>query len=102
MVVSLRILKKETFTDVFRTLPNVYDEFFFQKQLMSFNVLLFSQKSSAKVVRHNPTYASDIFLTIFTAVLLDCLEQTFRTAIFQDVSEDLILSYNLISLFPSI
>ena len=51
-----------------------------------------------------PKYVSDIFLTIFTAVLLDCLKQTyqfFKTAIFQDVSEDLIISYNLISLFLS-
>ena len=61
---------------------------------MSFNSLLFSQKSSATAVRLNPKYVSDIFLTIFTAILLDCLKQTyqiFRAAIFQDVSEDLIL-----------
>ena len=61
---------------------------------MSFNSLLFSQKSSAIAVRLNPKYVSDIFLTIFTAILLDCLKQTyqiFRAAIFQDVSEDLIL-----------
>ena len=80
-------------------------KFFLQKQLMSFNRLLFSRKSSAIAVRHKPKYVSDIFLTIFTAVRLDCLKQTyqiFRTAIFQDVSEDLILSYDLISLFPSI
>ena len=72
---------------------------------MSLNRLLFSQKSSATAVRHNPKYASDIFLTIFIAVLLDCLKQTyqiFRTAIFQDVFEDLILSYDLILLFTSI
>ena len=72
---------------------------------MSFNGLLFSQKSSAIAVRHNPKYASDIFLTIFTVVLLDCLKQTcqiFRTAIFQDDFEDLILFYDLISLFLSI
>ena len=71
---------------------------------MPFNSLPFSQKSSAIAVRLNPKYASDVFLTIFTAVLLDCLKQTcqiFRTAIFQDVFEDLILSYDLISLFPS-
>ena len=71
---------------------------------MYFNRLLFSQKSSAIAVRHNPKYASDIFLTIFTAVL-DYLKQTYqilRTAIFPDVSEDLILSYDLMSLFPSI
>ena len=70
---------------------------------MSFNRLLFSQKRSAIVVRH-PKYAADIFLTIFTAALLDCLKQTyqiFETAIFQDVSKDLILSYDLISVFPS-
>ena len=72
---------------------------------MSFNGLLFSQKSSTIPVQHNPNYASEIFLTTFTAALLDCLKQTyqiFRTAIFQDVSEDLIFSYDLISLFPSI
>ena len=72
---------------------------------MSFNRLLFLQKSSAIAVRHNPKYASDIFVTIFTAVLLDCLKQTyqiFRTAISQDVSEDLILSFDLIFLFRSI
>ena len=52
-----------------------------------------------------PKYVSDIFLTIFTAVLLDCLKQTyqfFKTAIFQDVSANMIISYNLISLFLSI
>ena len=65
---------------------------------MSFNSLLFLQKSSAIAVRHSPKFVSDIFLTIFTAVLLDCLKQTnqvFRTAIFQEVFEDLILSYDL-------
>ena len=64
---------------------------------MSFNYLLFSQKSSAMAFRHNPRYASDIFLAIFTALILDCLKQAyqiFRTAIFQDVSEDLILSFD--------
>ena len=48
---------------------------------------------------------SDIFLTIFTGALLDCLNKNyeiFRAAIFQDVSDYLILSYDLISLFPSI
>ena len=53
---------------------------------MSLNGLLFSQKSSAIAVRHNLKYASDIFLTIFTVVLSDCLKKThqiFRTAIFQ-------------------
>ena len=72
---------------------------------MSFNDFLFSQKSSTIAVPHNPKYASGIFLTIFTAELLDCLKQTyqiFRTVIFQDVSEDLILYCDLISLFPSI
>ena len=72
---------------------------------MLFNGLLFSQKSSAIAVRHNPKYASDIFLTMFTAVLLDCLKKTyqiFRTAIFKDVSGDQIPYYDLISLFPSI
>ena len=72
---------------------------------MLFNGLLFSQKNSAIAVRHNPKYASDIFLTMFTAVLLDCLKKTyqiFRTAIFKDVSEDQIPYYDLISLFPSI
>ena len=56
-------------------------------------------------IRHNPKYVSDIFFKIFTAVFLDCLKKTyqiFRTALFQDVSEDLILSYDLISLFPLI
>ena len=44
-------------------------------------------------------------LLIKKGVLLDCLMQTyqiFRTAIFQEVSEDLTLSYDLISLFPLI
>ena len=65
-------------------------KFFLQKQLMSLNHLLFSQKSSAIAVLHNPKYASDIFLKIFTAVLLDCLKKTyqiFRAAVFQDVFE---------------
>ena len=69
---------------------------------MSFNRLLFLQKKLCYSCRHNPKYASDNFPTIFTAVLLDCLKQTyqiFKTAIFQDVSEDLILSYDLISYF---
>ena len=72
---------------------------------MSFNGLLFSQKSSAIAVLHNPKNASDNFLTIFTVVFLDYLKQLcriLRTAIFQDVFEDLILFYDLISLFPSI
>ena len=72
---------------------------------MSFNRLPFSQKSSVIAVRHDPKYSSDIFLTIFIVVLLDCLKQTyqiFKTAIFQDVSVDLILSYDLISLFPTV
>ena len=65
---------------------------------MSLNGLLFSQKSSTLAVWHNRKYAA-IFLTIFTAVILDFLKQTyqiFRTAIFQGVSEDLTLSYDLI------
>ena len=69
--------------------------------MMSFNWLLFLEKSSAMVVWHNPKYASDIPLN----TPLDCLEltyQIFRTPIFQDASKDLILSYDLISLFPSI
>ena len=41
---------------------------------MSFNGLLFSQKSSAIAVRHDPKYAFDIFLTVVTAVLLDYLK----------------------------
>ena len=76
--------------------------FFLQKWLMSFNRLLFLQKKLCYSCRHNPKYASDNFPTIFTAMLLDCLKQTyqiFKTAIFQDVSEDLILSYGLISYF---
>ena len=83
MVVYLRVLKKEISRGVFRTLSN---EVFLEEVVMSFNRLLFSQKSSVMaVVRHNPKYVSDIFLAIFTAVLLDCLKQTyqiFRTAIF--------------------
>ena len=66
---------------------------------MSFNRLLYAWKSSAIADWHNPKYASDIFLTIFTAVLFDYLKQTYQnfgTAIFQDISEDLILSYDLI------
>ena len=69
---------------------------------MFFNRLLFSQKSSAIAV---PKYASNIFLTILTEVHLDCLKltyQVFRTAIFQDAPGGLILSYDLISLLPSI
>ena len=77
-------------------------KFFLQKYLMSFNRYYFRKNSSAIAVRHNPKYDSDTFLTISTGVILDCLKQTFRTAIFQDVSEDLIHSYDLISLFPSI
>ena len=72
---------------------------------MSFGGLLFLQKSSTLAARHNTKYASDPVLTIFTAVFLDCLKQTyqiFRRPIFQDVSEDLLLSYNLVSLLPSI
>ena len=65
---------------------------------MSFNGFLFSQKSSAIAVRHNPTYVSDIFLRSFAATLIDCLKETyqiFRTAIFQDASEDFFISNNL-------
>ena len=75
------------------------------KRAITASLLLFLKKSSATVVRHNPQHASYIFHTIFTAVLLDCLKQTyqiFKTAIFQDVSEDLIRSYDLFFLFPSI
>ena len=46
-----------------------------------------------------------MFFTIFTEAVLDCLKQTYQifgTAIFQDVSEDLIFSYDPISVFPSI
>ena len=57
------------------------------------------QKSFAIPVRHNPKYASDIFLTIFTSVLLDFQTYQILKVIFQDVFEALILSYNLISLF---
>ena len=72
---------------------------------MSLKHLLFSQKSSAIAVLHNPKYASDIFLMSFTAVLLDCLKQTyqiFRAAVFSRCLWSLILPYDLISLFPSI
>ena len=72
---------------------------------MSFSGLPFLQKSSTLALRHNSKYGSDILLTICTAALLDCLRQTyqiFTTAIFQGVFEDLIVSYDLISLFPSI
>lgn len=72
---------------------------------MSFSGLPFSQKSSTLALRHNSKYGSDILLTICTAALLDCLRQTyqiFRGAIFQDVSENLIISYDLISLFALI
>ena len=96
---SLRFLKKEPFRGVHRTLSNAYDEVFFAEVVNVFQQL-FPQKSSTIAVRHNPKYVSHIFPTIFTAVLLVCLKQTcqvFRTAIFQDVSEDLILSYDLIS-----
>ena len=51
---------------------------FLQKQFMSFNRLLFSQKSFTLAARHNPKCASDIFLTIFTAELPDGLKQTFK------------------------
>ena len=40
----------------------------------------------------------DKFLRLFIAVLLDCLKQAyqiFRAAIFNDVSEDLIFSFDL-------
>ena len=75
---------------------------------MSFNSLLFPQKSSFIAVRLNSKYVSDTFLTIFTAILLKKYQkylkkyQIFRADTFQDVSEDLILSKDLISLFPSI
>ena len=53
---------------------------------MSFNSLLFSQKKLRYCY-----WTFDIFSTIFTAALLDCLKQTyqiFRADTFQDVSED--------------
>ena len=78
---------------------------FFSEAVNVFQWFTTFAKNSAIDVWHNPKYASDIFLTIFTTVLLDCLKQSYQIfgkAIFQDVSEDLILSYNLISLFPSI
>ena len=41
-----------------------------------FQLLIFSQESIVIAVRHNPKFASGIFVTILTAVLLDCLKQT--------------------------
>ena len=67
--------------------------------------LLFPQRSSAIAVRHNPKICLFYFPYNFYCSTLHCLKQTcqiFKTVIFQDVSEDLMLSYDLISLFPSI
>ena len=105
MVVSLRVLKQKSSEAYLGAWQRPVMKFSLQNQLMSFNRLLFSQKTSAIAVQHNPKHASDIFLMIFTAVLLHCLKQTYQifiTAIFQDVSENPILSYDLIALFPSI
>ena len=96
-MIPLRVFKKkEIFRRVFRTLSNAYDEIFLAEVVNVFQLFtIFVKKTSTLAVRHNPKYATAIFLTIFTAVLLDCLKytyQVFRTTIFQDVSEDLILS----------
>ena len=68
--------------------------------------LLFSQKSSAVAVRHNPKYASVIFFLRFLLqyflIVWKQTYQIFGKAIFQDVSEDVTLPYDLISLFTSI
>ena len=76
----LRVLEKEAYLEpylgrVFRTLSHVYDEVFLVELVNVFRTLtIFVKKSSAAAVRHNPKYTSHIFLTIFTAVLLDCLK----------------------------
>ena len=74
MVASLRVLKKKSLEPYLGPCQTLMMKLLFQKQLMSFNRLLFLQKSSAIADRHNPKYASAIFLTIFTAVLLACLK----------------------------
>ena len=68
---------------------------FLSKVVNVFQRFTIFAKSSTLVVRHNPKHVSDIFLR---PALLD-FWRPFQT--FQDVSEDLILSYDLISLFPS-
>ena len=64
---------------------------------MPFRHQLFSQKSSVIAVIYNPKYASDIFYGFYcnTAIL-------FTAAVFKDVSEDLILSYDLNIFFTTL
>ena len=104
-MVSLRVLKTEILISVFRTLSNAYDEVLLTEIVNFFQRFTMFAKKLRYSCSTNPRYASDIFLTIFIVIILDCLKQTyqiFRTAICQDVSEDLILSYDFISLFPLI
>ena len=59
----------------FRNLSSTYDEVFLAEVVNVFQPFtILAKKCSAIAVRHNPRYDSDIFLTIFTAVLLDCLK----------------------------
>ena len=57
MIVSLWVLKKKSSEAHLGRYQTPMMTFFLQKLLMSFNRSLFSQKSSAIAVRHNPKYA---------------------------------------------
>ena len=86
MAVSLQVLKKKSSEAYLGSCQMSMMKFFLKKELVSFNRLLFFAKKN-------------IFFTIFTAVILNYLKQTdqiFKTAILLNVSEDLILSYDLI------
>ena len=86
MTVSLQVLKKKSSEAYLGFYQMSMMKFFLKKELVSFNRLLFFAKKI-------------IFFTIFTAVILNYLKQTdqiFKTAILLNVSEDLILSYDLI------
>ena len=54
-------------------MSNAYDEVFLAEVVNFFQQFtIFLKRNSTIAVRHNPKYVSDIFFTIFNAVLLDC------------------------------
>ena len=74
MVTFTRVLKKIIFRGEFRTPSNVYEKVFLAEVVNVFQPFTIFVKKLHIAVRHNPKYASDIFLTIFTAEHLDCFK----------------------------
>ena len=58
------------------TLSNARDEVFHAEVVNVFQPFNTFAKRSAIADGHNPGHVSDIFFTIFTVILPDCLKQT--------------------------